>query len=259
MSEDFEERLAAVDEALAGESVSSGRVGSGSGGRDGGEGSGSGGRGGGVGSGAGGRGGGEASSPEALTDSGGVRDDEVPGGVAVDVCALEDRVAELEAAVEALRGYAGSVRAVNDRVEERADAAVATVESLQDRVDDVERRVDEDARSSGGGGGSPRRGRPFDGACDDGGGSRGGPRAGGRAGERSQGRDLDGDVTGSTVSRSASVRARDGEGRGTGSTGAESRGRRVASSGGPREPYGSVSDAEASEEAGLFARLRDAL
>ena len=36
---------------------------------------------------------------------------------------LEERVVELEAAVQALRGYVGSVRAVNEDVERRADRA----------------------------------------------------------------------------------------------------------------------------------------
>ncbi|QZP37610.1 DUF7310 family coiled-coil domain-containing protein [Halobaculum magnesiiphilum] len=38
---------------------------------------------------------------------------------------LEDRVAELESATKALRGYVGSIRAVNERVERRADRALA--------------------------------------------------------------------------------------------------------------------------------------
>ncbi|MFB6219644.1 MAG: hypothetical protein ABEH77_10815 [Halobacteriaceae archaeon] len=42
--------------------------------------------------------------------------------------ALAERVADLEAAVEALRGYVGEVRAVNREVERRADAAAAAVE-----------------------------------------------------------------------------------------------------------------------------------
>ena len=44
---------------------------------------------------------------------------------------LDDRVAELEAATRALRGYVGGVRAVNESVERRADAALAAVESLE--------------------------------------------------------------------------------------------------------------------------------
>ncbi|QZX99731.1 DUF7310 family coiled-coil domain-containing protein [Halobaculum rubrum] len=38
---------------------------------------------------------------------------------------LEARVAELESATQALRGYVGSIRAVNERVERRADRALA--------------------------------------------------------------------------------------------------------------------------------------
>ncbi|WP_101296263.1 DUF7310 family coiled-coil domain-containing protein [Halegenticoccus soli] len=44
---------------------------------------------------------------------------------------LDDRVAELEAATMALRGYVGNVRAVNRDVERRADAALAGVEALE--------------------------------------------------------------------------------------------------------------------------------
>ena len=44
---------------------------------------------------------------------------------------LFDRLAELEAAVQALRGYVGSVRAVNEDVEQRADLAVRKVSVLE--------------------------------------------------------------------------------------------------------------------------------
>lgn len=44
---------------------------------------------------------------------------------------LETRVAELEAAVQALRGYVGSVRAVNDEIETRADRALRKAEALE--------------------------------------------------------------------------------------------------------------------------------
>jgi len=47
---------------------------------------------------------------------------------------LADRVAELEAATQALRGYVGNVRAVNSEVEQRADAALATAESLESEL-----------------------------------------------------------------------------------------------------------------------------
>lgn len=49
---------------------------------------------------------------------------------------VEERVAELDAAVQALRGYVGNVRAVNDDVERRADAALAKVESLAREADE---------------------------------------------------------------------------------------------------------------------------
>jgi chromosome segregation ATPase len=52
-----------------------------------------------------------------------------------DLADLTDRVAELEAATQALRGYVGNVRAVNDEVRERADAALATAEAVQETVE----------------------------------------------------------------------------------------------------------------------------
>ncbi|MFC4407017.1 DUF7310 family coiled-coil domain-containing protein [Haloarchaeobius iranensis] len=52
--------------------------------------------------------------------------------------AAETATADLEGAVQALRGYAGKVRSVDERVEERADAALAAVETLEDRVDELE-------------------------------------------------------------------------------------------------------------------------
>jgi len=47
------------------------------------------------------------------------------------VDAFEDRIEELEAATQALRGYVGNVRSVNADIEQRADAALAKVESLE--------------------------------------------------------------------------------------------------------------------------------
>lgn len=44
---------------------------------------------------------------------------------------LESRIAELEAATQALRGYVGNIRSVNQSVERRADSALATVERLE--------------------------------------------------------------------------------------------------------------------------------
>ncbi|MBV0901477.1 DUF7310 family coiled-coil domain-containing protein [Haloarcula salina] len=49
---------------------------------------------------------------------------------------LETRTAELEAATQALRGYVGNVRAVNEDVESRANAALAAVDRLEARLDE---------------------------------------------------------------------------------------------------------------------------
>lgn len=69
---------------------------------------------------------------------------------------LEDRVAELEAATQALRGYVGNVRSVNREVEERADLALSRVEALTGRAEAVtgDRAG---AQSEGGHGGEKRR------------------------------------------------------------------------------------------------------
>ncbi|WP_277540387.1 DUF7310 family coiled-coil domain-containing protein [Haloarcula laminariae] len=48
---------------------------------------------------------------------------------------LNDRADELDAATQALRGYVGNVRSVNERVEGRADAALAATERLERRLD----------------------------------------------------------------------------------------------------------------------------
>jgi len=49
--------------------------------------------------------------------------------------AQQRQIEELEAATQALRGYVGNVRAVNSDVEQRADAAVAAVDRLEDQLD----------------------------------------------------------------------------------------------------------------------------
>jgi len=71
--------------------------------------------------------------------------------------ALSDRVEEaearlddLDAAVQALRGYVGNVRAVNETVERRADAALAKAESLEREGPTTDRSVcDCEQRRSG--------------------------------------------------------------------------------------------------------------
>lgn len=157
--------------------------------------------------------------------------------VARDVSALGDRVAELEAAVEALRGYAGSVRAVNDRVEERADAAVATTESLEDRVDELERRLEQTP---------PADHRP-----------RGSARGGGRVPDGSTGGDSN-DRRDSRAGESEHRGRADGSTQRAGRTGTASAGGGMDRN--PRAPYGAVDDEAPGDddERGLLGRLRDA-
>lgn len=54
------------------------------------------------------------------------------------VADLESRVDELEAATQAIRGYVGSIRAVNREVERRADLALARASRGGDAVRDAE-------------------------------------------------------------------------------------------------------------------------
>lgn len=49
---------------------------------------------------------------------------------------IDERTAELEAATQALRGYVGNIRAVNDDVEQRANAALAATDQLEARLDE---------------------------------------------------------------------------------------------------------------------------
>jgi hypothetical protein len=51
------------------------------------------------------------------------------------VTEIESRLDELEAGLEAVRGYAGNVRAVNRDVERRASAALAKAETLENAVE----------------------------------------------------------------------------------------------------------------------------
>lgn len=60
--------------------------------------------------------------------------------VEADLDDLRERLEELEAATQAVRGYVGNVRSVNRDVEQRADAAVAAVERLETRLDDLQGR-----------------------------------------------------------------------------------------------------------------------
>ncbi|MFB6122676.1 MAG: hypothetical protein ABEJ78_04395 [Haloferacaceae archaeon] len=56
--------------------------------------------------------------------------------VEADVAALDDRLADVEAELQALRGYLGGVSAVDESVEQRADAALAAVERLESQLVD---------------------------------------------------------------------------------------------------------------------------
>ena len=49
---------------------------------------------------------------------------------------IDERTAELEAATQALRGYMGNVRTVNEDIEQRADAALAATDRLEVRLDE---------------------------------------------------------------------------------------------------------------------------
>ncbi|WP_436909862.1 DUF7310 family coiled-coil domain-containing protein [Halosimplex marinum] len=78
------------------------------------------------------------------------------GGVADDLQSLEDRLDavesrldELEAGLEAVRGYAGNVRAVNREVERRASAALAKAETVEAAVESDGRRHDRQRDRSG--------------------------------------------------------------------------------------------------------------
>lgn len=55
------------------------------------------------------------------------------------VAEVESRVEELEAATQAIRGYVGSIRAVNREVERRADLALARASGGEDAAPESER------------------------------------------------------------------------------------------------------------------------
>lgn len=53
--------------------------------------------------------------------------------------AIDTQIDDLEAATQALRGYVGNIRAVNDDVEQRANAALAKAEALEATFDSAEK------------------------------------------------------------------------------------------------------------------------
>ncbi|MFC4541103.1 hypothetical protein ACFO5R_04060 [Halosolutus amylolyticus] len=54
----------------------------------------------------------------------------------------ERRIAELEGSVDAVDGFVGNVESVNEGVEKQADAAIAAVDRLEYRIDDLERALE---------------------------------------------------------------------------------------------------------------------
>jgi hypothetical protein len=64
------------------------------------------------------------------------------------VTALEEQVEELQAATQALRGYVGNVRSVNTDIEQRADAALAKAESLEQRLGSAGSQQTDDGQPS---------------------------------------------------------------------------------------------------------------
>lgn len=86
---------------------------------------------------------------------------------------VDDRVDELEAAVQALRGFAGGIQAVDEEVERRADTAVARVERLETELADLRERIDDgeggrtpDTDANGGARATDRREEAVDGSSD---------------------------------------------------------------------------------------------
>ena len=57
----------------------------------------------------------------------------------------ERRIASLEGSIDAVGGFVGNVESVNEDVEKQADAAIAAVDRLEYRLDELERRVDSSA------------------------------------------------------------------------------------------------------------------
>ncbi|MEF8858764.1 MAG: hypothetical protein V5A38_07530 [Halolamina sp.] len=66
---------------------------------------------------------------------------------------LENRVDELDAALQAVRGFLGGIDAVNEAVESRADAAIAAVDRLERQLDEISEERDQRELHN-------RRGRP---------------------------------------------------------------------------------------------------
>lgn len=64
---------------------------------------------------------------------------------------IESRLADLESRSQAVEGFVGNVRSVNDEVEQRADTAIAVVDRLEERVETLEGIANVDPHANGGG------------------------------------------------------------------------------------------------------------
>jgi hypothetical protein len=180
----------------------------------------------------------------ALTDDG--RDGTAPEDVASlaarldaveeQVDALTDRVDELAASTQAVRGYVGNVRSVNRDIEQRADAALAAVESLETRVEESngESQGAESRHEP-----RQRTGRPHG--------------AGGTDGAGSGGTDQNKDVAGRTARR---VMAEAADRNQTGGPGDEPPRRQRRRGGRPPEEDG---ETDRTDDGGLLAGLRGTL
>lgn len=89
---------------------------------------------------------------------GGSASQQAPDADESDLAALRDRVDELDAAVQAIRGLLGEVRTVDRDVERRADLALARTDRLRDRLDAVATAVDNDRADAGAVDGEPNGG-----------------------------------------------------------------------------------------------------
>lgn len=66
------------------------------------------------------------------------------------LASLEERLAEVEATTQSMDGYVSRVESVNDGVEKQADAAIAAVNRLEHRIENVEHKLDATAAESNG-------------------------------------------------------------------------------------------------------------
>jgi len=71
---------------------------------------------------------------------------------------VEQRLADVESRSQAMEGFVGNIRSVNEDVEQQADAAMATVDRLEQRIQEIETAVaGVSAGGHGAGGGANRQ------------------------------------------------------------------------------------------------------